>query len=79
VVDQKSNKHMLPEHEMPLTKRLKQEHRSQSESETFDEPQGHIWDGENYSCAYDALFSILRHLWSRDDIKWTSQFLTYQL
>ena len=40
MVDQKSNKHMLPEHEMPLTKRLKQEPRSQSEFETFDEPQG---------------------------------------
>jgi hypothetical protein len=23
---------------------------------------------------YDALFSILRHLWSRDDIKGTEQF-----
>ena len=70
---------MLLEHEMSLTKRLKQEPRSQSEFETFDEPQSLIWDGENYSCAYDALFSILRHLWSKDDIKWTSQFSTYQL
>ena len=74
VVNQNSNKHMLPEHELPLNKRLKQEPRSQSEFETFDEPQGLIWDGENYSCAYDALFSILRHLWSTDDIKWTEQF-----
>src|SRR5882762_2988488 len=28
--------------------------------DTFlDEPKGLIWDGENYSCAYDALFSVL--------------------
>ena len=70
---------MLLEHEMSLTKRLKQEPRSQSEFETFDEPQGLIWDGENYSCAYDALFSILRHLWSRDDINRLNNFQTYQL
>jgi hypothetical protein len=37
-------------------------------------PQGLIWDGANYSCAYDAFFSILRHLWRQDPPHWTQQF-----
>jgi hypothetical protein len=24
-----------------------------------DGPQGFVWDGENYSCAYDAVMTIL--------------------
>ena len=59
MVNQKSNKCILPDHEMPLYKRLKQQTKSWSGYETFDEPQGLIWDGENYGCVYDALFSIL--------------------
>lgn len=37
-------------------------------------PQGLIWDGANYSCAYDAFFSILQHLWCQDPPHWTQQF-----
>ena len=29
-----------------------------------DIPPGTQWDGENYSCAYDALFAILYNIWS---------------
>ena len=29
-------------------------------------PSGLIWDGENYSCAYDALFTVLFEIWSSD-------------
>jgi hypothetical protein len=40
---------------------------------TFDEddaPSGTQWDGENYSCAYDALFTILFSLWVSKPKKW---------
>jgi hypothetical protein len=37
-------------------------------------PMGLRWDGDNYSCAYDALFVILYNIWiDRPDI-WTRQF-----
>ena len=29
-------------------------------------PSGLIWDGANYSCAYDALFTVLYEIWSSD-------------
>ena len=34
-------------------------------------PSGLIWDGENYSCAYDALFTVLFEIWSSDTRLWT--------
>jgi hypothetical protein len=33
------------------------------------EPQGPIWDSVNYSCAYDALFSILWNVWQENPTK----------
>jgi hypothetical protein len=39
-----------------------------------DSPVGLIWDSENYSCAYDALFSILCDIWIQDPKKWTKWF-----
>ena len=35
---------------------------------------GLIWDGENYSCTYDALFTILFEIWSSDRKLWTRRF-----
>ena len=29
-----------------------------------DTPPGTQWDGDNYSCAYDALFTILFNIWA---------------
>ena len=37
-------------------------------------PSGLIWDGGDYSCAYDALFTILYEIWSRDTRAWTRRF-----
>ena len=37
----------------PLKKQM------QTQSESIDEPIGFIWDADQYSCAYDSLFSIL--------------------
>jgi hypothetical protein len=36
-------------------------HLSSTENDNFS-PAGLIWDGLNYSCAYDAFFTILRQL-----------------
>ena len=37
-------------------------------------PSGLIWDGDNYSCAYDALLTILYEIWSTDTKAWTRRF-----
>ncbi|KIM79453.1 hypothetical protein PILCRDRAFT_35638, partial [Piloderma croceum F 1598] len=37
-------------------------------------PKGFIWDGENYSCAYDSLLTILLSIWSQDCVKWKGDF-----
>ncbi|KAF8222889.1 hypothetical protein L208DRAFT_1075675, partial [Tricholoma matsutake] len=39
-----------------------------------ESPAGLIWDSENYSCAYDASFSILCDIWIQDPKKWTKWF-----
>ena len=33
-------------------------------------PSGLVWDGDNYSCAYDALFAILFNIWTTKPKKW---------
>jgi hypothetical protein len=38
------------------------------------EPQELIWDGQNYSCAYDSLMIILFSIWSNDSKKWNRCF-----
>ena len=37
-------------------------------------PSGLVWDGANYSCAYDALFTVLYDIWSNDTNVWTRRF-----
>ena len=39
-----------------------------------DGPQGFIWDGENYSCAYDAVMTILLSIWSKEPMMWKTRF-----
>jgi hypothetical protein len=39
-----------------------------------DAPQGTAWDGDNYSCAYDALFFILYNIWVAKPQKWKKIF-----
>jgi len=36
-------------------------------------PTGLIWDSVNYSCAYDALFTVLYNLWKTDTLLWTEK------
>jgi hypothetical protein len=37
-------------------------------------PSGLIWDSNDYSCAYDALLTILYEIWSTDTKAWTRRF-----
>jgi hypothetical protein len=37
-------------------------------------PVGLQWDSENYSCAYDSLFSILYNIWIDDPRSWSAKF-----
>jgi len=39
-----------------------------------DTPPGTQWDANNYSCAYDALFTILFNIWSANPRKWKKIF-----
>jgi hypothetical protein len=43
-------------------------------SDNSSSPDGLIWDGDNYSCAYDALLTILYEIWSTDTKAWTRKF-----
>jgi len=43
-------------------------------SEDSSSPSGLIWDGDNYSCAYDALITILYDIWSTDTKAWSRRF-----
>jgi hypothetical protein len=37
-------------------------------------PAGLVWDSVNFSCAYDALFTILHNIWSDDPVHWGNVF-----
>ena len=45
-----------------------------SEYDENEAPPGIVWDGGNYSCAYDALFSILYNIWVSKPKKWKKFF-----
>ncbi|KAJ6514262.1 hypothetical protein C8R47DRAFT_962284 [Mycena vitilis] len=38
-------------------------------------PLGLVWDSINYSCAYDAMFTILGNLWAEDAERWSTSFI----
>ncbi|KAK6980534.1 hypothetical protein R3P38DRAFT_2747018 [Favolaschia claudopus] len=39
-------------------------------------PHGLRWDGADYSCAYDSLFTILGAIWRENTARWTQRFGT---
>ncbi|KDR70822.1 hypothetical protein GALMADRAFT_48800, partial [Galerina marginata CBS 339.88] len=45
----------------------------QNEVPYYHTPIGLIWDGQNYSCAYDTLFTIIHHIWSLDPHTWNDR------
>jgi hypothetical protein len=68
-----NNKYNIEYHESILSKKVKLTDTSHDRRFT-DEPQGLIWDGQNYSCAYDSFFSIIWNIWREDPAKWTQHF-----
>ncbi|KAJ7746062.1 hypothetical protein B0H16DRAFT_1313801 [Mycena metata] len=42
-----------------------------STQDTAEIPTGLVWDSINYSCGYDALFTILYNVWSQNPTRWT--------
>jgi hypothetical protein len=77
----KTKKHKLTDQEEPQAKKLK--FMDKKNNDTTDSPLGLIWDGTDYSCAYDALFVILYNIWAEKPRTWTkklksldNQFLT---
>jgi len=54
-----------------VSKRFKASEDNNNES---DGPQGFIWDGQNYSCAYDSVMTILLSVWSQHPTQWKRQF-----
>ena len=44
--------------------------RAPSPDWSLTSPRGFIWDGNSYSCAYDALFCILLHIYRSDPRQW---------
>ncbi|KAJ6453681.1 hypothetical protein C8R47DRAFT_929410, partial [Mycena vitilis] len=40
-------------------------------------PVGLIWDGVNYSCGYDTVFTILTNIWKEAPGVWTRRFESY--
>ena len=52
-------------HSPQVSKKQKQS----NEDIVYSTPKGLIWDGVDYSCAYDALFSILHNIWLSDRVK----------
>src|ERR1700692_1849096 len=43
-------------------------------SDDSSSPSGLIWDSNNYSCAYDSLFTVLYEIWSNDTKVWARRF-----
>ncbi|KAF9471130.1 hypothetical protein BDN70DRAFT_820439 [Pholiota conissans] len=42
-----------------------------------EQPLGLKWDSVNYSCAYDAIFTILYNVWHDNPALWTQIFASY--
>jgi len=47
---------------------------SASQNLDAQSPLGLIWDKDNYSCAYDSLFTVLHHIWYEGQIKHKAHF-----
>lgn len=56
------------------TKKIKRTKTAIDQQEITDSsPIGLIWDSQNYSCAYDSLFTVLYNVWSENPVHWSSK------
>jgi len=58
------------EHEVKVVSNHSTEHHQQPTGV----PPGTVWDADNRSCAYDALFGILYDIWRCDPVLWSGRF-----
>src|SRR6202040_792953 len=66
----KKQKHEEAEISIEITK-IKKEVQIAMYCDDHYSPSELIWDGDNYGCAYNALFTILFEIWSTDVKVWT--------
>jgi hypothetical protein len=45
-----------------------------SQTSIGQSPLGLIWDEKDYSCAYDSLFTVLYHVWNKEQLKHKAYF-----
>jgi hypothetical protein len=64
-----SNKDIIKRKNDKESDRPKQKQKVTTNDEDYT-PPGTQWDENNYSCAYDVLFTILFNLWSANPKKW---------
>jgi hypothetical protein len=70
-----SKKHKLDEDEEDDNQLAAKKQKTQTDNLVeITGPVGLQWDGENYSCAYDSLFSILYDIWKDDPRVWSTTF-----
>jgi hypothetical protein len=62
--------------ELEVKSRKKQKTKSilSDSDQTVVVPSGSQWDSNNYSCAYDAFFIVLYHIWLSNPNAWTENF-----
>ncbi|KAF8973570.1 hypothetical protein BDZ97DRAFT_1648442 [Flammula alnicola] len=65
----KRNRGISEEHADMSTDNVKRVARSVGLDE-YGNLRGLIWDAENYSCAYDSIFTVLYNVWMRDTRLW---------
>jgi len=68
---------MVPKRKLDVNNTLQMTKKSKICVDCSDEsqaPQGLIWDGENYSCAYDSVMTILFSIWSQSPTEWKPRF-----
>jgi hypothetical protein len=60
--------------EKPITIISNKRSRINLDIQNQDAPIGLIWDSEDHSCAYDAVFTILGDIWVYNPTMWTREF-----
>ena len=55
-------------------KTFKKQRTLRSHDTSASSPAGLLWDGEDYSCAYDALITVLYDTWTNNTDHWTKVF-----
>jgi len=63
-----------PETDMP---KLKQQRIDITNNSNSDNLSGMTWDSVNHSCAYDALFTVIYHIWCKNIHYWSQNFNQY--